>query len=267
MNLGYLGPKGTFSYEAALKIKEKNELVEYHTITEIIKALENGKISQAIVPIENSIQGGVTETIDALINTTKVYVNKEITLKIVHNLMANKNYKLNEIKEIYSHPQALAQCRNYIENYLPEAQVISVPSTAYAAEMISNKDACACVANLSCLKEYHLYLLDKEIQDNELNKTKFWILSNQNKKQGNKISLIFSTNDKPGDLYKVLEIFYKNGINLTKIESRPAKTKLGAYIFLVDLEVNDNINQTLDLLQKECSYLKNLGRYEKMKEE
>lgn len=261
MKLGFLGPKGTFSYEVAKSYSKKSELIEYGTITEAVLGLRNNEMEEAIVPIENSIQGGVTETIDALIENEGIFVNQEIIVKINHHLMTNRKYELNEIKEIYSHPQAIAQCRKYIEKNLKNVHINQVSSTALAAKEISQKDFCACIANISCIEEYGLTLLDSNIQENELNQTKFWIISRKQNKKGNKMSLLFSTKHKPGALYQVLGIFNKNQVNLTKIESRPAKTEFGEYIFLVDLEINNAIDTVVGLLKKECKYLKILGKY------
>ena len=261
MKLGFLGPKGTFSFEAAKEYVKEQELMEYKTIKDIIIALKNGEIEEGIVPIENSLQGGVTETIDSLVETEGIFIKKEIILKIKQNLIANRKYKLDEIKEIYSHPQALAQCRNYIEKNLHNVTINQVSSTALAAKEIKNKDYCACIANKSCIEEYGLEMLESNIQDNNFNQTKFWVLTQNANEEGNKMSIIFSVKHKAGALYNVLGLFYKNNINLTKIESRPAKTVLGEYIFLVDLEVNENIGETIENLKKECNYIKILGRY------
>lgn len=261
MRLGYLGPKGTFSYEACKKYDKNAEFIQYRTITETIDGLDKLDVDEVIVPIENSIQGGVTETIDKLINSNNIFIKKEIILNISHNLMANKKYNLDEIKEIYSHPQALAQCRGFIEENLRDAIINEVSSTALSAKEVKNKDNVACIANLSCSTEYNLEVIRKNIQDNNLNKTKFWILSKQRNLSGNKMSIIFATKHIPGALYNVLGIFNNNSINLTKIESRPAKTSFGEYYFLVDLEVNANIQKTILELEKECQFLKILGIY------
>lgn len=265
MKIGFLGPRGTFSYEVAKKYSKMSELKEYKTITEVIYGLINKEIDEAIVPIENSLQGGVTETIDTLIECDGIYVVEEIIKRVNQNLIANKKYVLNEIKEIYSHPQAIAQCRKYIEKNLKNARINQVSSTALAAKEIKEKNYCACIANESCIEEYGLELLDKKIQDNNFNDTKFWVLSKNERIDGDKISLIFSTRNNPGALYNVLGIFYENQINLTKIESRPAKTRLGEYYFLVDLEINLNINKAMKKLNEECDYLKVLGKYKKYK--
>ena len=262
MKIGFLGPKGTFSFEASKQVsKDMEELVEYKTIKDCIIALQNNDVNRVVVPIENSLQGDVTETVDALVESTGIYIERELVIKITQNLIANKNYKFEEIKELYSHPQALAQCRNYIENKLHNANIVQVSSTALAAKEIKSKDYCACIANKSCINEYGLTLLEDNIQDNDYNQTKFWVLSKTENKNGNKMSIIFSTKNKPGALYQVLGLFNKNNINLSKIESRPAKTVLGEYIFLVDLEVSSKIDETIEILNKECSFLKILGRY------
>lgn len=261
MKLGFLGPRGTFSFEACKKYNKEAEYVEFKNITDTILGLKNGMVDEVIVPIENSIQGGVTETIDSLIQNGGIYIKKELVLKIEQNLMAMKKYGLDEIKEVYSHPQAIAQCKNFIESSLKNAVINQVSSTALAAKEVSKKEYCACIANLSCIEEYGLELLQDNIQTNDLNQTKFWVLSKEESNVGNKMSIIFSTSHKPGALYEVLGIFNRNNINLTKIESRPAKTFLGEYIFLVDLEVNDRIDETIELLKEECRYLKILGRY------
>ena len=261
MKIGYLGPIGTFSYEACKKYDENAELIQYRTITETIDMLEKNSVDEAIVPIENSIQGGVTETIDKLISSKNIYIKKEIILDISQNLMANKKYELSEIKEVYSHPQALAQCRTFLEDNLKDVILNQVSSTALSAKEVKNKDNTACIANLSCSKEYNLEIIKENIQDNDLNKTKFWVLSKEKNEYGDKMSLVFATKHIPGALYKVLGIFNKNDINLTKIESRPAKTSFGEYYFLVDLEVNSNITNTVLELEKECEFLKVLGIY------
>lgn len=177
MKVGYLGPKGTFSYEICNKIfDESYEKLPFKTIKDTIIALENFKLDRAIVPIENSLQGCVTETIDCIIEINDIEICAEKVLKINQNLMAKENYKLSDIKEVYSHPQALAQCRNYIEDNLKNAEVIEVSSTALAAKEVSSKENAACICNIECAKEYNLTLLEKEIQDNNFNETKFVVL-------------------------------------------------------------------------------------------
>lgn len=265
MKVGYLGPNGTFSYEICNNIyKEKYKKIPYWTILDLIKALDNKLIDEAIVPIENSLQGCVTEAIDTIIKSKNIYIYAEETLKINQNLMAKKNYKLNEIKEVYSHPQALAQCKEYLQNNLKQVELIEVSSTAISAKEVSQKENAACICNMSCKEEYNLEVLDKNIQDNNSNETKFWRLINYKKeiKDSNKMTLIFSTENKPGALFKALRIFEKNNLNLTKIESRPTKKKLGQYYFWMDVDLNNNgYEKVIKELKEEVIDLKVLGKY------
>ncbi len=266
MRVGYLGPKGTFSYEACKQYSKcEKEIVEYKTILDTILALENGEVDEVIVPIENSLQGCVTDSIDTLIENEDIKVKGEILLEIKQNLMSNENYKFEEIKEIFSHPQALAQCKKYIEKNLPDSKITAVESTAMAAKIVSeNKEPIACIGNISCLDEYDLKLIQESIQDNIYNKTKFWILSKEdnNEIKENKMSMLFSVKDKPGALYSVLEIFNRYNLNLTKIESRPAKTVLGEYYFLIDVSIeNRNEDEAIKEIKEKGIFVRVLGKY------
>lgn len=266
MKVGYLGPKGTFSYEACNEYcTENQEKVEYKTIPETIIALNNDEIDECIVPIENSLQGCVTDAIDTLIQNSDIKVKKEILIEIKQNLMSKNVCNLEDIEIVYSHPQALAQCKNFLNENLPNAKQIAVESTAYAAQKVSEeKQACACICNISCLEEYKLNLINEAIQDNEFNKTKFWVLSKNENLGTNlkKMSMIFSVKDKPGALYSVLEIFNRYNLNLTKIESRPAKTVLGEYYFLIDVSIeNSNEESAINDIKDSGIYVRILGKY------
>lgn len=265
MKVGYLGPKGTFSYEACKNSYNKEvEKIPYKTIKETILALVANQVDEVIVPIENSLQGCVTEAIDTLIENEDLIVIEEKILKISQNLMAKEEYTQEQIKEIYSHSQALAQCRTYIQNNLKNANIIEVASTALSAKEVSQKEYAACICNLECMKEYNLKVLDTNIQDNNSNETKFWKLSkvSNDVADANILSILFSTKHKPGALYKALSTFDKNNLNLTKIESRPAKTKLGEYYFLVDVEIeNNNYIQALQELKEVVGFYRILGKY------
>lgn len=266
MKVGYLGPKGTFSYEACNQYcRENQEKIEYKTIPETIISLNNNEIDECIVPIENSLQGCVTDAIDTLIQNECIKVKKELLLDIKQNLMTNKKCNLKDIKIVYSHPQALAQCKLFLEKNLPTAKIVAVESTAYAAQKVSEEqEICACIGNISCVEEYNLNLVKESIQDNEFNKTKFWVLSKKenNKKNLKKMSMIFSVKDKPGALYNVLEIFNKYNLNLTKIESRPAKTVLGEYYFIIDISIqNGNEEKAIKDIKEKGIYVRKLGKY------
>ena len=266
MKVGYLGPKGTFSYEASLDyVENKEKLVEFKTIPDTIFSLENNLIDKAIVPIENSLQGCVTDAIDTLIEKEDIKVIGEIYLEIKQNLLAKTNLDLNEIEVVYSHPQAIAQCKKFLEINNLHDKVVPVESTAYAAKIVSeDTKKSACICNLSCKEEYNLEVLEEKIQDNLYNKTKFWILSkeNFNKKKPEKMSMLFSVKDKPGALYNVLRIFNEFDLNLTKIESRPAKTVLGEYIFWIDVSIeNGREEDAITRIKEEGIYVRVLGKY------
>ncbi len=274
MKIGYLGPKATFSHEAATEYCKKDaeiekQLVEFKTIQETIIALAEDKIEEAVVPIENSLQGCVTDAIDTLIQNEdiEVQVVSEILLEIKQNLMANVKCDLKDIEVVYSHPQAIAQCSAFIEKYLKNATVVPVESTAGAAKKVSieNSKKIACIGNIACLKEYNLHLIKESIQDNNANKTRFWILGKIQKENSNKkkMSMIFSVKDRPGALYNVLEIFNKYNLNLTKIESRPAKTVLGEYIFWIDVSLDNDKNENVAIkeIKDKGIYVRILGKY------
>lgn len=266
MKIGFLGPKGTFTYEACKEYcKQSQEMVEYITIPQTIEALEKNEVEEAIVPIENSLQGCVTDAIDTLISNKDIKVKGEILLEINQNLMSSQQYKLEDIKKIYSHPQAISQCKKFIQEKMPLAIVIPVESTANAAKKVSqSKEECACIGNIACIEEYKLKLITKNIQDNNSNKTKFWVLSKNtnSNKQKNKMSILFSVKDKPGALYKVLEIFNKYNLNLTKIESRPAKTVLGEYIFWIDVSIKEkDENKAIKEIEEKGIFVRILGKY------
>lgn len=266
MRVGYLGPKGTFSYEACRNYaRNSEEIIEYKTILDTILALEKNEVEKAIVPIENSLQGCVTDSIDTLIENEDIKVVGEILLEIKQNLMSNYDYSLDDIEEVYSHPQALSQCKKFLDKFMPNSKINAVESTAFAAKLVSESNKkIACIGNIACLEEYNLKLIKSEIQDNIYNKTKFWILSKTENKEitVNKMSMLFSVKDKPGALYNVLEIFNKYNLNLTKIESRPAKTVLGEYIFLIDVSIeNSKENIAIEEIKEKGIYVRILGKY------
>lgn len=267
MKVGYLGPKGTFSYEICNRMFDNSyEKISYKTIKEAVVAISKGKIDRAIVPIENSLQGCVTETIDCLIELENVQIYKESILKINQNLLAGNKYELGEIREVYSHPQALAQCREYIARNLKNAEIFEIASTALAAKEVKKKEFAVCICSLECAREYDLEVLEKNIQDNNFNETKFVVLGKVKETTigFNKMSMVFSTKHEHGALYKALGVFDKYKINLTKIESRPAKTRLGEYYFIVDIDIeNDNYLKAIDDLRENVVFCKILGKYNK----
>lgn len=264
MKIGYLGPKGSYSYEAASKYKRENDnILEFDTISKVVNELEEGVIDKCIVPIENAIQGSVIDTMDSILKFEDIFIIDEIILDIKHSFMSKT--KDGKIAKIYSHPQALAQCSEYLEEYYPDVEQVPVSSTSYAACLAEKESDTACICNYICKKIYKLEILGENIQNIKDNQTKFIVLSKEkNKRATNKTSIIFSTKDEPGALYKILGLFSLGEINLTKIESRPAKTKLGEYMFFVDLvgdEKDVKIASILNEVSKHCNEFRIIGSY------
>lgn len=271
MKLGYLGPKGTFSQEAAMLYAEKNtELCEYKmflNITDVIAAVEEGVVDEGIVPIENSIEGTVTSTVDTLIFDADLFIRCELVLKVNQNLMANKGTKISEIKRIFSHPQGLAQCRKYIRS-IGILETSSVSSTAEAAYIVSkSSEPIGAIAPKRAAEVYGLDILGENIQDDGTNETRFIVISKKESelRAGLKTSIAFTldNDNSPGRLYKVLDILNIYEINMIKIESRPAKHKLGTYVFYIDLiaENEEDLRDAIKMLKRKVAFFKFLGSY------
>ena len=245
MKIGFLGPKASFTYAAATTAfpEEQHELMPFDTITEVIRSYESGLVDFAIVPVENSIEGSVHQTIDYLfLQADNLHTQAEIILPIRQQLMATDNQK--KIEKIFSHPQAIAQWKNYIKAHFPHAKIETTASTAFAARYVADNpdQPYAAIAPHAAAKEYGLEILAKDIQEIEKNYTRFWLLGSTVPEiplnQINcKLTLALTLPDNmPGALYKALSTFAWRGIDLTKIESRPLKTVLGEYFFIIDCD-------------------------------
>lgn len=264
--VGYLGPEGTFSHEAVLKIVDKDTMiVPYDTIIHIFESLDNDEINEALVPIENSTEGSVLVTLDAL-TIFDLKINKELELPIKHNLLVQKGKTLDDISVICSHQQALAQCRHYINNINKKVHAMS--STANAARYVTELSTAAVIGNRILSKKYNLDILEEDIQDYDNNVTRFVLISKNPQEEvtgEDKTSIVISLNgDKPGGLYEILRLFADANINLTKIESRPSKKGLGKYLFFIDMQghINEShISKTLSAIESKVSMLKILGSY------
>uniref|UniRef100_UPI00403F9E47 prephenate dehydratase n=1 Tax=Candidatus Enterococcus willemsii TaxID=1857215 RepID=UPI00403F9E47 len=247
MKVGYLGPKNSFTFQAANSIVEEEQLVAFASIPLSLQALENNQIDYVVVPIENSLEGSVHASIDRLFNQTDLQVYQEIILPIRQQFLMKED-ALPE--KILSHPQALAQSQHFLETNYPNVPLEAVASTTFAAEYVANHSGnVAAIASQAAAKEYGLQIIAPDIQDNQLNQTRFWLIG---KTQSEPLSLeppqkvtLFVTlpTNTPGALYKVLAAFAWRNIDLSKIESRPLKTSLGEYFFIIDVTLTDN--QTL----------------------
>lgn len=250
MKIGYLGPKGTFTEEAAIKLKkfEKCKLLSFDSIVEVLDAVDKNKIDKGVVPIENSIEGSVGITLDLLAFEYNLCIYREIIIPINHCLITNKGVKLSDIEVICSHPHSLAQCRKFIEKL--GLKIRSFQSTAAAAKFIKGKLNYAAIAPKRAAKLYNLHVIQENIQDYKNNFTRFIVVAKRDHEftGDDKTSIVFSLEDKPGRLYEVLKEFAKRNINLTKIESRPLKLGLGRYIFFLDFEGHRKENKIVDVL-------------------
>lgn len=270
LKIGFLGPKGTFSQEALLEYKKgENDFVEcaYNTFAEIINAVNKDEIDEGIVPIENSLEGAVSATLDSLATDVDLLIKAEIAIEVKQNLLVRKGTKIDDIKHILSHPQPIGQCRNYLEANFNHAEIRFIYSTAEAAREVSGCDFnMAAIGSITAAKVYGLDIIAEGIQDSKNNYTRFIVVSKTaaNKAKSNKTSIVFSTEDKPGSLYRILDIFSLWDINMTRIESRPAKNKLGKYIFFIDLKghiEDDDIRDALTMVKRKTSFYKFLGSY------
>ena len=267
--VAFLGPEGTFSHEAASMVSEN--LISYCSIQQVMGAVERGECVCGIVPIENSIEGPVSLTLDSLIHNFDLKIRNEIVIPINHNLLAAKDMSVDEIKNVYSHSQALGQCQPYLERHGITAHYTL--STAAAAKRVAETGEDAAIGTLKAAELYNLKVIDTNIQENFNNETRFVVLDNEDSPiTGNdKTSISFSLfEDNPGGLYELLGLLAEDNINLTKIESRPSKEGLGHYIFFIDLEghrLDENIKNILNDLDNQTSFFKILGSYPVFRED
>lgn len=271
MKVAYLGPAATYCEKAAGIFAGFNEgisLEQYSSIYDALNSVICNEAYYAVVPIENSIEGSVNATLDVLSETPELKINGEILLPISHCLMARAETEIGKIEWILSHSQAMAQCRKYIKSNFPDAQLRNTLSTAEGARQVADSnDMWAAIGNSDAAKIYNLKVIQEEIQDTKNNVTRFAVISLQESKEiggNNKTSIVFSTEDKPGSLYRVLDIFNVWDINLTKIESRPARNELGNYIFFVDFEGHKDspdIKEALMMVRRKTSFFRLLGSY------
>lgn len=267
--VGYLGPMGTFTHQAALELfpKSGTEFIPYNSPSEIYENVEKHNADFGVLPIENTLQGTVRDTLDLLIEKELV-IYGEIELKVTQNLIAIKEAELSDIKNVFSHPQAFAQTRTWIKANLPNAILIDVSSTAEAVRRVKklNDKSYAAIGTAFSSEIYDLSILQAKIEDNS-NFTRFLVISekkNPIKSENMKTSVVFVTKHVPGALYWVLKIFSDAEINLLKIESRPRRKGRWEYIFLMDFEGDiddENVKNALDQMKSNVIWHKILGCY------
>ena len=265
----FLGPKGTYSQFAAEKFKEKlslnQEFEDVSTITKIIETIDLNPSFAAVLPIENSIEGIVRATLDGLFGTkNNVQIQAQTQIKIENCLISYS--KKEDITHIISHPQPLSQCQNYISaNFSKDIILEGASSTAAATMSLKEKGrGYASIGNEYCANLLNIPVLEKNINDNKDNQTRFVLVSRQdfNLPDKTRTSLVFSTKQKPGTLAAALEVFRRHDINLIYIESRPSKRALGEYIFFADIDKSiEGLDKVFLELEKVTNYYKILGSY------
>lgn len=276
--LAYLGPEGTFTNQAAyqslkyLYDQDSWKIEPYPSIPHVLQAIEQRDISLGIVPVENSIEGSVNISLDMLMHEVNLNILGEVILDIEHHLLSNEQ-KLEDIEVVMSHPQALAQCRHYLQCILPHATIAQANSSADAVQYIAKQGkGWAAIASLNAHNLYKIPILAENIGDYPKNQTRFFLVGSESGKYlslpQSKTSLVLALErDRPGGLYEVLEEFAREKINLSKIESRPTKKELSNYLFFIDCETgtNDNkLQRVLNNLSQKAALLKILGSYPRL---
>ena len=265
--VAYLGPAGTFSELAALKYAPHSELIGCLTIAAVAAAVGTGGAEEGVVPIENSLEGSVTDTLDLLIYESSLFIRQELVLPIEHCLLVRPGTQEADIRIIYSHPQALGQCRRFLERRFPRAAVVAALSTAAAAEQLQQSQDAAAIGTSRAAELYHMDVLARGIQDNPANVTRFLVLGHSDHPPtgDDKTSLYFSfSDDRPGLLHGAMAELASRNINLAKIESRPTRETLGKYIFLIDLNGHRDdpvVKEAIEGLRAQTSMLRIFGSY------
>ena len=264
MRIAYLGPEATFTHQAA--IRRFGSSLRYgpqKTITDVFAEVSKNRADYGVVPIENSTEGVVTHTLDMFVDSDLKIVS-QIVLRVQHCLLANARKA--QIKKLFAHPQALAQCRAWVQNNLPRVEIIETSSNARSAELASTEDDTAAIAGLLAAEKYGLRVVEYDIQDNAANATRFLVLGRQcSPPTGrDRTSLMISLVDKVGALHRALAAFRRHRLNMTKIESRPSKRKAWEYFFFIDCDghVSDHrVAKAIAELEQQCSFVKVLGSY------
>jgi chorismate mutase/prephenate dehydratase len=269
LGVAYLGPKATFTHLACLKrFGDAAEFLPVRSIRDVFQEVEKGKVEYGVVPIENSTEGVVSHTLDMFVDSD-LKICGEILLEVSHHLLSRSGERA-AIEKITSHAHAIAQSRRWLEANLPHIPVLEVASTAAAAEIASRDPSAAAIASELAARLYGLKVVSARIEDAANNFTRFLVVGRKAMPRSgqDKTSILFSIKDRVGALYGMLEPFARGEINLTKIESRPSKTKVWEYLFYVDFEghgEDPQVGRALAQLADECLFLKVLGSYPREK--
>jgi len=265
LSVAFLGPEGTFTQQAAYKHFGHAIVAQpLPAIDEIFRAVESGDCQYGVVPVENSTEGVITHTLDSFLKST-LFITGEVLLRIHHNLMSTAS-SLADIREVFSHQQSLAQCREWLDRYLPEVRRTAVSSNSEAARLAATAPEAAAIAGQVAAPLYGLEILERNIEDEPDNTTRFLVIGrNPVGRTGNdRTSLLLSTRNHPGALYAMLEPFARFGLSMTKIESRPSRRGMWDYVFFIDVEGHQQdtgVTGALQALEPSVTMLKVLGSY------
>jgi chorismate mutase/prephenate dehydratase len=263
--VAYLGPEYSFSHLAAVeRFGQAVEFVRVGSIAAVFEEVNKSHAEFGVVPLENSTDGRVADTLDMFMRLPQLRICAEIRLRIHHNLLAN--CEQSEIRRIYSKPQALSQCRNWLSKNVPHASLHEVASTATAAELAQREPGAAAVASRQAAVRYGLRILFSDIEDSPYNETRFAVIGNQeNRRTGrDKTAIMFKIPHQPGTLVDALNVFKNSRLNLTWIESFPAKSPKPEYVFFVDFEGHMDeakVKRALALLERRCEQVAVLGSF------
>ncbi len=264
IRVSYLGPEGTFTHMAAMKqFGSSSQYFAMTSIKDVFREVEAKNSDYGVVPVENSVEGVVTYTLDTFFNSNLRVVG-EVYLKVSHVIASNRN----GFSKVYGHPQAIAQCREWLSKNLPDVSIIGVGSSAEAAIKAASDTDAACITTRLAAQKYGLNIVKEHIEDYPSNTTRFWILGRKlpGPTGEDKTSILFSVKNVPGALCRVLEVFAVNNINLTKLESRPMKSVQWEYLFFADLTghyTDERVKKSLTELNDKVNYFKLLGSYPK----
>ena len=265
LTVAFLGPLGTFSEDAANKqFGGLSSPMQCNSIDEVFRMVESGKANYGVVPVENSTEGAIGRTLDLLMET-RLHICGEIELPVHHNLLS-KETDLASVRKVYSHAQSLGQCHDWLNQYLPNAELQAVASNAEAARLAAAESGSAAIASLRAAELFNLRDLGNNIEDDPKNTTRFLVLADHDVAPSgqDRTSLVIATKNVPGAMVSVLEPLSKNKVSMTKLESRPAKMGLWEYIFFVDVEghyQDANLKSALAEIEARASFVKVLGSY------
>ncbi|AAU92297.1 chorismate mutase/prephenate dehydratase [Methylococcus capsulatus str. Bath] len=266
LSVAFLGPEGTFTQQAAYRhFGHAIQAVPMPAIDEIFRAVESGACHYGVVPVENSTEGVITHTLDSFVRFSLIIAG-EVQLRIHHNLLCRTPTALTELTEVFSHPQSLAQCRGWLDRFLPGVRRTPLGSNAEAARRAAETAGTAAIAGEVAAGLYGLEILNRNIEDEPDNTTRFLVIGGQpvGPTGHDKTSLLLSTRNDPGALFRLIEPFARLGISMTKIESRPSRRGMWDYFFFIDVEghqADPTLAQALAEVREHCCMMRILGSY------